>query len=229
VTEAAAKIQPATRDSLDESRRIDPSRRARSGATRRGFTLLELLIVMGVMLILISMLFIGLKYVTTNTKTRDTKAALQTAQTLFTNYEQATHLSPTGPQPISPGWSGGIAAPGNITSDTTGLNSQPLPAYTESVMALLLTIPENKKIVQSLPANKVSTVLGSSPVLLDGWGDPILLAPGNNGSATWGLTGVTTSAGSNLDIKSPDGRPFWVSAGPDGSVSNGDDNIYSFQ
>ncbi|HTW94791.1 MAG TPA: prepilin-type N-terminal cleavage/methylation domain-containing protein [Tepidisphaeraceae bacterium] len=30
-------------------------------------------------------------------------------------------------------------------------------------------------------------------------------------------------------VRSPDGKPFWASAGPDGNFQLGDDNIYSFQ
>ena len=30
-------------------------------------------------------------------------------------------------------------------------------------------------------------------------------------------------------IRSPDNRPFWASAGPDGNFCTGDDNMYSFE
>ena len=30
-------------------------------------------------------------------------------------------------------------------------------------------------------------------------------------------------------IRSPDNRPFWASAGPDGDFRTGDDNMYSFE
>jgi prepilin-type N-terminal cleavage/methylation domain-containing protein len=235
VTEAAPTIHPATPVADSPAARRSSTRASR--AVRRGFTLLELLIVMAIMLVLISMLFLGLKYVTKNVKTKDTKTALTTLNTMFTNYEQATHLSPNGPAPASsglspssPAWSGYIAAPGAITPDTAGVGSLALPQYTESVMYLLLTIPDNKKIMDTLPSNKKSNVLGATPVLLDGWGEPILFVPGYpGGNSPWGLSGVTTAAGSNQYITSPDKRPFWVSAGPDGNVALGDDNIYSFQ
>ena len=92
----------------------------------------------------------------------------------------------------------------------------------------------------------------SPPVPLDGWGNPIIFVPAG------GLWDVyegdvhrgrfkgefgTTDPG---PVKSPDGRPFWASAGPDGHFGGfydkdgngvfdagkdkgyGDDNIYSF-
>ena len=33
----------------------------------------------------------------------------------------------------------------------------------------------------------------------------------------------------NPVIRSPDNRPFFASAGPDGDFSKGDDNLYSFE
>jgi prepilin-type N-terminal cleavage/methylation domain-containing protein len=60
----------------------------------RGFTMLELLVVIGVILILISMMFIGLKYVSNQGRTKDTKQAMEIARTLLANYENATQLRP---------------------------------------------------------------------------------------------------------------------------------------
>ena len=66
----------------------------------------------------------------------------------------------------------------------------------------------------------------------DGWGNPIIYVPAG------GLTGVNLGASSTsngitytntVTITSPDNRPFWASAGPDGNFANGDDNIYSFE
>ncbi len=37
------------------------------------------------------------------------------------------------------------------------------------------------------------------------------------------------SGAQTTKIVSPDKRPFWASAGPDGNINNGDDNIYSFE
>lgn len=62
--------------------------------------------------------------------------------------------------------------------------------------------------------------------LTDGWGNPIIFVPAG------GIYDVLV-AGQNRDInnpvKSPDGRPFFASAGPDGDFHTGDDNVYSFE
>jgi hypothetical protein len=49
----------------------------------------------------------------------------------------------------------------------------------------------------------------------------------------WTAINSTSSAPPGPDwfegIRSPDGRSFWASAGPDGNFQTGDDNIYSFE
>ncbi len=200
---------------------------------RRAFTLIELLVVMGIILVLISMLFLGLKYVSSNAKARDTQVDLQTMKTLLGNYDQATHFNgavPTG------GWYGTLAvtSPESLTSDALGSSNASL-ASTQSFMDLMVTVPENKNIIANLPTNRTKIfTAGHAPLLLDGWGDPILFVPGQNPNpaappSPWGLTGVTVNSTAGNTVHSPDGRPFFVSAGPDGDVSKGDDNIYSFQ
>ena len=83
------------------------------------------------------------------------------------------------------------------------------------------------------------TLNGSeAPVLLDGWGNPIIYVPPGGivvqlkGQPTMSLvrsTGTTSfTPGSSPPLKSGD-RPFWASAGPDGNFDNGDDNVYSFR
>jgi prepilin-type N-terminal cleavage/methylation domain-containing protein len=116
-----------------------------------------------------------------------------------------------------------------------------------------------------------------TPILLDGWGNPIIFVPatglinvyGNynadmHGNAKYPLSGsdlnvaalpqstlpsgvsraldpITSPEGENdpnnrgqplptIPVgQNPRGRPFWASGGPDGDLSTGDDNLYSFQ
>jgi prepilin-type N-terminal cleavage/methylation domain-containing protein len=113
------------------------------------------------------------------------------------------------------------------------------PQY--GIMTKLMTLPDAAKEIAGLPSSAVistagPTSAGLSPtsnavVVLDGWGNPILFVPAgglinvytNTNTASW--PGPSTFAS---PIRSPDGRPFWVSAGPDGDLMRGDDNIYSF-
>ena len=90
-------------------------------------------------------------------------------------------------------------------------------------------------------SNNISLInLNPPPVLLDGWGNPILFCPGsglanvNNTMETVGgmcdvyVNFKNNSAVGPTTVSAPDGRPFFVSAGPDGDFAKGDDNIYSF-
>ena len=96
-----------------------------------------------------------------------------------------------------------------------------------------------------------------TPLILDGWGNPLIIVPatglvnvrGNVGTSNGTTSGTTitivngspSSVTSQLvpypsepyartlpPIQSPDNRPFFVSAGPDGDLTTGDDNVYSF-
>jgi type II secretory pathway pseudopilin PulG len=93
------------------------------------------------------------------------------------------------------------------------------------------------------PADAVANTV---PVVLDGWGNPIIFVPGGTlgtGAALSTASGTignviansgamrsgTGAAAISTQAKSPDGRPFFASAGPDGDFSNGDDNLYSYE
>ena len=61
----------------------------------------------------------------------------------------------------------------------------------------------------------------AAPILLDAWDNPIIFVPAGGIALQQG--------GQNLVVKSPDNRPFWASAGPDGNFQKGDDNLYSYE
>ena len=291
-----------------------------------GFTVVELLVVIGILLILIALFTAGLKHVTMQAKQRDTKSMLATAVTMLENYKQATHFNRayttyklgtgsyapgaliyftvdntanipafattpitdtrfwTQGQECAPGTeasNGGTAFPfSNITPDALLLKdpnpthrpqSVPFPflpqavVNTEVIMEALLTVPGNQTILNNLPANKVVTdAVTGVPLLLDGFGNPILFVPGGGLANVWVDPGTYTGLGwpvitsvaiqkNGYDPTSTTGivysnQPFFVSAGPDGDISNDhgvpdvtkltppgptfdmtDDNIYSFQ
>lgn len=55
---------------------------------------------------------------------------------------------------------------------------------------------------------------------IDAWGRPIIYVP---------ATGLKVTVGGNtVTITAPDHKGFWASAGPDGRMDLGDDNVYSF-
>jgi prepilin-type N-terminal cleavage/methylation domain-containing protein len=271
------------------------------------FTMIELLVVIGIILILMGLFFAGAKVVTAQAKARDTKTMLQIAATMFANYEQAGGLNTNVPYNLSQGGNGPIhtlaikgANPANLIQlyQTIGQSTQsyaqaaslvwsegevPAPqgaispdaiglsnpnhgalhltiANTEAIMQAMLTVPENQTIVNNLPSSKIAKDAANGiPLLLDGYGNPILFVPGGGLAVVWvdpsfNQAEVITTEG----VKNPSGpsaynpssstvplpnKPFFVSAGPDGDMSNAhgytsgnpttsdmtDDNIYSFQ
>jgi prepilin-type N-terminal cleavage/methylation domain-containing protein len=98
--------------------------------------------------------------------------------------------------------------------------------------------------------NWVVDTSSPTPILLDGWNNPIIFVPGTglrvrrlNGQKTLSPTdlsqtwidispeGKVKNLGSKtqLPVVTQPGRPFFASAGEDGDFSTGDDNIYSFE
>jgi len=72
----------------------------------------------------------------------------------------------------------------------------------------------------------------AAPLLVDAFDNPIIFVPAGGLLVRQNLDRQGTPVGvmgETALIKSPDNRPFWASAGPDGSFRNGDDNIYSFE
>jgi prepilin-type N-terminal cleavage/methylation domain-containing protein len=267
--------------------------------SRRGFTIIELMIVMAIILILVSLVVVGVRVLNTNARKDQTRTMLQALNGISS--ELKVKSPPTSPifysmNPALP-LPGPMLAPGDVTSDggqgANGRNNAMAILATASVLAQAQAISDVQTAINSLPANQLLSFqpplgrvwvwvpngpyrLGldfvedddvsqlpsgppvehvfqcnatppSSPLArpgsdsadwgsgspsansasvripLDGWGNPIIFVPAS------GLTGVKLADGNYHTIVSPDGLPFWASAGPDGNFTNGDDNIYSFQ
>jgi hypothetical protein len=172
---------------------------------------------------------------------------------------------------------GPALALGVVTSDTDNSDRLGLAVHqTAEVMGRLISIPDNKKILEKFPSDQLLAVppagiYSAGTVVLDGWKNPIIFVPAaglaqvhskladtySGGSFArgarvifqgeyWTANDSTSSSPAAPNwfqgIRSPDLRPFWASAGPDGSfgsittgpgntltVAGGDDNIYSFE
>ena len=164
---------------------------------------------------------------------------------------------------------------GGTPAQTPRYSSVPI-FNTQLVLEQLLTAPNNKKVQTQFPSSQLLEKLppglngcfllvanglpytGTSeaanpPLVLDAWGNPILFVPSS------GMFNVVEGDGdmvhiavpvnpndTNGPVRSPDRRPFWVSAGPDGVFgfvdvngngsftkgtdrAGGDDNMYSFE
>jgi len=246
---------------------------------RKAFTLIELLLVIGVLVILIGIVVWGLKGGGTAVAAKATRTTLQNVTNMSeelnrkNKMEGLNSIYPTKPPDVPP-VPGPETAPGNVTSDTKNQDRLGSAVYrTAQFMRYLSSIPDNKKILERLPSDQLLSVPASGSfsggtVVLDGWRNPILFVPpaglqyvaskeknatagsGTNyargarviaqakdspsgGLVFWTAINSTSTAPPGPDwfegIRSPDGRAFWASAGPDGSFIDGDDNIYSFE
>jgi prepilin-type N-terminal cleavage/methylation domain-containing protein len=280
--------------------------------SRRGFTIIELLVVMAILLILISLVVVGARVLSNSGRTNQTRTLLQSMAGVTKEFQ--LKAGPTSPV-FSPAAPANVAAasylypmvaPGDVTADGGAGNRTGSNAIlaTASVMLQAQAIPDVQTAMNSIPVNQLTSQIppngrlwvwvpnapyramldfvldnapptnplttpptesvyqciasplsnptarpaldstdwqqmavsrGSTPtrIPLDAWGNPMIFVPAS------GLSGVVLADGQFHTITSPDGQPFWASAGPDGNFSysvsgstvipHGDDNVYSFQ
>ena len=252
---------------------------------RKAFTLIELLLVIGVLIILIGIAVWALKGAVGSGAGNATKTTLANLTNMSEELNRKNKLAgfegpPTG-DPLNPIYPfqpppvfGGEIAPALVTSDSKNTDRfGPAVRNTAEVMRRLSSIPDNKKNLEKLPSDQTLAVppsgtSGGGTVVMDGWRNPILFvpatglryvassqkdstasganyakgarviapkqsSPANYPMVYWTAMTSTNSGPPGPDwfegIRSPDGRAFWASAGPDGNFIQGDDNFYSFE
>jgi prepilin-type N-terminal cleavage/methylation domain-containing protein len=221
-------------------------------ASRKAFTLIELLIVILILAVLAGLVIIGLGVLSKPNQEKVTKQTLQNLRSTLDELRNKTNLANFYPQNDS-NWHRPVAAPTGTLADK-GKNPSSwttdqvrVIGNTRVLMHKIRQVPTNKTALDDLPAERQfkfgglpgrneDVTIHDSPVLLDAWGVPIICVPAE------GLSGVrqagqpytiTTvkrrASGEDATVLLPGARPFFVSAGPDGDFSTGDDNIYSFE
>ena len=242
---------------------------------RRAFTLLEVLVAIGIILFLMTIGVLAFRHFDALASRRLTGTVLNSAKSMQVEFENSGQKdliesdpklsgvlpvfgdtgTPAQPKyaPLDARFQGGGGGQdnGNISDPTTREKYGGL-IQTRKVMTLLLRLPKNVTALNGLPTKLVFKNNNSSPsgglpmsptYLLDGWSNPIIFVPRG------GLTHVSQtkddkgndiapfytvrSSGTYLDGQEPKvgplDRPFWASAGPDGDLASGSDNLYSFQ
>lgn len=221
---------------------------------RRGFTMIEILVAIGIIATLTALLFLGFKYVGKSSRDNLTHTTLQNLRSMMTEYEtaggsmdklEAGYFEPPNTATADFPANLTIKAPaGSVAEDMPARNNATIN-QTRVVMGLLLAIPSNQKVLDSLPPDSVLRT-GNGVVLLDGFRNPIIFVP-RRGMAGVNLqkTGAGTFDKANQTIVSPgprqvpispsssttvpEGHAFFASAGEDNDFSSGDDNHYSFE
>ena len=201
--------------------------------SRAAFTLIELMVVIGIIILLVGISVYAYTQVTRHSKAQKTKAALEVCRALLAEYEATA-----GPE----AYQALVDKPPNLPIDVSPNITPPydFDNATRIVMQELLKAPNAKQIMGRLPPESVKFGLikftsTSMPLILDGYGRPIAYIPAG------GMVNLVVAGALHPDALQSDGRfhlgsgpktrraPYWASMGPDGKMYEGDDNQYSFE
>lgn len=145
-----------------------------------GFTLIEILVVIGIILVLIGIVFVALKHVGGASKSSATKIDLQNLQSMLAELENAGPLTTTiqfpttPPFPNSPQYSvtAILSGIGDVNDTTYAIGSGTLNTdrwlnlgiySTQFVMGRLRSVPQNRQSLQSLPTERFVRAQGEGP------------------------------------------------------------------
>jgi type II secretory pathway pseudopilin PulG len=189
---------------------------------RGGFTLMEILVVIGILMLLMGIGVAGYRYLDRQASDKATRVTLANANALVAELA-ATGAGNRleGPAGVGLHTTGATLTYGGVNIGAT--DRATAISNSQSALTLLASIPKNKSAISQLPVKALVTG-AQPPALADAWGNPIVFVPSG------GLTGVTVGGTvMTAPLQSPDKKGFWASAGADGSFSGGDDNVYSFE
>jgi type II secretory pathway pseudopilin PulG len=195
--------------------------------------MIEVIVAIGVMLVLITIGVYGFRHVNTSARLRSTHVQLDNGQGMLAEYEAngatlAQLTTEIGSNQIPKPKNGALKLKSVLPGGNTYLEAV---GNCQAAVLVLTRVDKNKSALSAIPPDSIidtskmtDTTNAVTPALADGWGNPIVFVPGDKGLA------VNVNDGKDAKtIFSPDRRPFWASAGPDGDFSKGDDNVYSFE
>lgn len=186
---------------------LNPSRLHRRPRSHRGgFTLIEVMVAVGIILILVAVSIAGIAQLSKHTKAQRTTTVLETAKSLLDGYRASdssqsalkalydtnndaykTPFLPNGPgQDLDVSLVGGclMATKGpngqhdwaTIVGDTNNPGLQKEIEFTARVMQVLLRVPENRQAMEKLPAESKFILTANGTAITTA---PPLLADGN--------------------------------------------------
>lgn len=156
---------------------------SRSVARSHGFTLLEIIIAIAVILILMGMVIVGMQYLGASSKEKSTRVTLANLQGMLTELETTAGFSKIHGDLDGDGKpEGRVIAPGSVVAgtegETDGRDSEAIQE-TRAVMTVLRSIPSNRRAMDQLPPQQLFVFSGgigdqNTPVMLDAWNNPIV-------------------------------------------------------
>lgn len=259
----------------------------RPAGRTRGFSLIEILVVVGILAVLISLAVVGFKVVGGASRGKVTNVALENCAGLLSEYKSGggtlndmnnnlplsamtglpyrwnvpsavgVPIDVLGCSVTSPDVNN--ASPNSVetSADVRAQRERYLRDETARVIRELMRNPSNRKSIESFSPDRIQKVrfpndLTQVPTvsngvaeygtgvavvdgvnLLDGFGHSVYFVPGggilyvNVGYKGKGDLGDPANYDRQVAVRAVDHQPFWASAGPDGDLSAGDDNVYS--
>jgi prepilin-type N-terminal cleavage/methylation domain-containing protein len=177
----------------------------RNPIPRSGFTLIEMLVVIGIIAVLVAMGFLGFRSLVNSQNRNQTKARLHDMQAFLVEYENATALrrqprwmwipgTPPSKQlnnfnlwrdsdPLNPGDQPLYAPIGALDDGDPDRTSSQAVVNTAEALREMAQMPAAKKLLSSLNAksletiNEPGTMTPIFQVILDAWDHPIIFVP----------------------------------------------------
>src|SRR5688572_1967039 len=119
---------------------------------RKAFTLIELMVVIGILLVLIGVTVIGLSQIGENQKVKTTQHVLEGLMSMHEEYKAKTNLRDISTIMDTPSTPGEIRR--TIACDPQSVYQDDSVVRTAKLMQRMLSIPTNKTIMQQLPTDR---------------------------------------------------------------------------
>ncbi len=193
---------------------------------RRAFTLIEILVTIGIILILATLLLAVGSSVHKNSQISATRTELKALEGLADQFERETNqaLPPTMYQYVA----------GTIKTDPGSPPNQPLPSPQFTFVDILYRYPTIKEQLIKMAGDKLKQDPTGHWAILDYFGNPISYLPQNCSSANFpypvpAVNGWSAITKSYFRSSGPDGQTKWGPGAVNETDAHNNDDILSYE